>query len=295
MSQKNVKNWFEQAQQEGFAIGAFNVANLETFKAVIAAATAENSPAIIESSDGETAYVGDDNLVDLVRNAREATGLPIFLNLDHSRTPENVLKAIEAGYDLVHYDGSKDSLERNIKNLIEITKFAHAKHILVEGESDYIIEGSEVRSISAAEGRAQSQMTEPDKAADFVKTTGIDTLAVSIGNVHGLYTSPKQLDLELLERIRARVSCFLSLHGGSGISDDQIRRAISIGKIVKINVSTELRLAFRQGLETELDKHPTEVAIYKLTPPAIAEVEKIVRAKMRLFGSSGKATGSRKI
>ncbi len=285
-----VRKWFQRAEVEGFAIGAFNVSTLETLKAVVQAAQKMSSPVLIESSDGETGYVGAANLADLIRNAREETGLPIFLNLDHSRTLENVAIGIEAGYDLVHYDGSKESPATNLEILKKVTYLARVKHILVEGELDYIIEGSELRTISAAEGRAQSTLTDPDQAADFVASSGLDTFAVSIGNVHGLYRTPKLLDFELLARIRERLPCFLSLHGGSGISDDQIKRAIQIGRIVKINVSTELRQALRLGIEESLVHHPDEVAMYKLTPEAIAGVQKIVEAKMRLFGSSGKAS-----
>ena len=286
---KTVRSWFARAEAEGFAIGAFNVANLETFKSVIQAAQNQTSPILIESSDGETSYVGADNLVDLVANARAETGLPIFLNLDHSRDFEKVSIGIEAGYDLVHYDGSKEPAAANLATLKKVVTAAHAKDILVEGELDYIIEGSEVRAISAEAGRAASHLSDPATAAAFAKQSGIDTFAVSIGNVHGLYATPKRLDFHLLAAIRAQVTCHLSLHGGSGISDDQIRRAITLGKIVKINISSELRQALRQGLEEGLAKHPDEVAMYKITPEAIAQVQAIVEKKIQLFGSSGKA------
>ena len=130
---KTIQTWFARAQAEGFAIGAFNVANLETFKAVIQAAVNQKSPALLESSDGETAYVGADNLVDLVANARAETGLPIFLNLDHSREIAKVQIALNAGYDLVHFDGSKESPAKNIDTLRRVVRMAHSRHILVEG------------------------------------------------------------------------------------------------------------------------------------------------------------------
>lgn len=288
MTKMGIRHWFERAQAEGFAIGAFNVANLETLKAVVVAAVRCQSPVIIESSDGETAYAGADNLVDLVANARAETGLPIFLNLDHSRSETAVTVGIRAGYDLVHYDGSKESPAKNILTLQKMVRLAHAHHLLVEGERDYIIEGSEVRQMSARAGVEQSQLTNPEEARAFVEATGIDTFAVSIGNVHGLYTTPKQLDLALLRTIRDRVDCFLSLHGGSGISDHQIQEAIAVGRIVKINISTELRQAFRTTLAANLEHHPEEMAFYKLTPEAIAAVQTVVEAKMRLFGSHGK-------
>lgn len=285
----HLKHWLERAHREGFAIGAFNVSSAELLRAIIEAAVTKESPVIIESSDGETEYLGAKNLVDLVNNAREETRLPIFLNLDHARSVDRVQIALDAGYDLVHYDGSKESPEVNLKNLQTVVKRAHGIGSLVEGERDYIIEGSAVRKITAAAGRAQSHMTDPEVAAIFVKNSRLDIFAVSIGNVHGLYTSPKILDLKLLAEIQEKVPSFLSLHGGSGIDDEQIRQAIEIGQFVKINVSTELRQAVRAGLERELKEHPDEVAMYKLMPDALREVQMIVEAKMELFGSAGKA------
>lgn len=289
----HLKHWLERAHKEGFALGAFNVSSTEILRAVLAAATVKQSPVIIESSDGETEYLGAKNLVDLVTNAREETHLPIFVNLDHARSVDRIQIGLDAGYDLVHYDGSKESPEVNLHNLKTVVKRAHSLGILVEGERDYIIEGSTVRHISAAAGRALSQTTDPETAAIFVENSGIDIFAASIGNVHGLYTSPKILDLKLLAEIREKVSSFLSLHGGSGIDDEQIRQAIEIGQFVKINVSTELRQAVRAGLERELKEHPDEVAMYKLMPDALREVQTIVEAKMELFGSAGKARRNR--
>ncbi len=283
-----IREWFSRAQAEGFAIGSFNVSSFEMFKAIVAAAVAQRSPVLIESSGGETSYFGDRTLVALVAEARRETGLPIFLNLDHSRTPMAVKSAIAAGYDLVHYDGSKETAQENQRNLKALVGKAHSLHVLVEGELDYIIEGSEKRTISAAQGVAQSQLTDPEKAERFVSATNIDTFAVSIGNVHGLYTSPKKLDIHLLHDIRDRLQCFISLHGGSTISAHQIRSAIAVGRIVKINVSSELRQAYRTGLETALKKSPNEIALYKLLPDAINKVQRIVEEKMQLFGSSHK-------
>lgn len=280
--------WLKKAKEEGFAIGAFNVGNLETFKAVVAAAENQNSPVIIESSENETEYFGADNLIDLIDNARDKTGLPIFANLDHTRHFENIKPGIEAGYNLIHYDGSRELPDKNLATLKDVVELAHSNNVLVEGELDYIIEGSEVRKISAAEGLSQSNLTDPDKAADFVRESGTDLFAVSVGNVHGLYRTPKKIDIELLKNINEKVSAYLTLHGASGISDDQIRQAIEIGRIVKINISTELRQALRQELEKGLKDQPNEMAIYKITPSSINRMQEIIEAKMRLFGSNGK-------
>lgn len=282
---ESVHDWFRRAEADGFAIGSFNVSSFGMLKAVVAAAVAQRSPVLVESSDGETAYFGGRRLVALIDEFRRETGLPIFLNLDHSRTPEAVEAALEAGYDLVHYDGSKEEATTNRRNLQRLVGKAHHHQRLIEGELDYIIEGSEKRTISAAEGVARSRLTDPAKAAAFVEATGVDTFAVSIGNVHGIYTSPKQLDLHLLHDIRDRLGCFLSLHGGSTISAEQIRSAIAIGRIVKINVSSELRQAYRSGLVSALQAHPDELALYKILPDVLQRVQTIVEQKMELFGS----------
>lgn len=283
-----VHEWFSRAQAEGFAIGSFNVSNLAMLKAVVGAATAQKSPVLIETSDGETEYIGARAMVALVAEYRRQTGLPIFLNLDHSRTTDAVKAAIEAGYDLVHYDGSKETPAINTDNLKHVVTMAHPAGAMVEGELDYIIEGSEKRTISAAQGVARSHLTDPAEAERFVAATKLDTFAVSIGNVHGLYTSPKKLDLHLLHDIRDRLGCFISLHGGSTISGEQIRSAIRIGRIVKINVSSELRQAYRLHLAKVLKKNPDEIALYKLLPEVIGAVQKIVEEKMALFGSTHK-------
>jgi fructose-bisphosphate aldolase class II len=163
---------------------------------------------------------------------------------------------------------------------------AHQKGILVEGEMESI-PGESVPH----EGNLDlsQQYTDPAKAVDFVARTGVDILAVFIGNLHGTYQQEK-IDVEHLGKIAEKLPCFLSLHGGSGITDEEIQRAIKVGKIVKININTELRIVYRQTLENVL-KGSEEVAIYKIMPPVIAAVQKRVEEKIRLFGSEGKAQG----
>ncbi|OGC38074.1 hypothetical protein A2155_01040 [candidate division WWE3 bacterium RBG_16_52_45] len=282
------KELFQKAHDEGYAIGAFNAANIETLKAIAQSAGALKAPVIAESSYGETEFIGAANLVDVVRNLSAEFGVPMLINLDHSPSVEAAEAGIAAGYDLIHINASKLPYEENIAATKKIADEAHAKGLLCEAELTPIGGTSAVHEEKAEEAVAQEKLTDPDQAEDFVGRTGIDTLAVSIGNVHGVYASEKHLDLDLLAKLRARLSCFFSLHGGSTISEDQVRNAIKIGKIIKVNVNTELRLAYRKTLEETL-KASDEVAIYKIMPPVIEAVQEVVEKKIKLFGSVGKA------
>lgn len=283
------REWLEKAKKEKFAIGAFNVGNLETFKAIIQAAANKKSPVIIESSPGETSWMGADNIVDLARNYSADFGIPVLVNLDHSETVEDCMKAIEAGYDLIHFDGSKTSLEENIEGAKRVVELAHAKGLTVEGELDHITGSSEVHQGSAAEETAKSRFSDPERAKAFVEKSGIDIFAAFFGNVHGVFTGgDENLHLDIFEKIVAALpNTFFSLHGGSGISDDQVKGAIERG-IVKVNINTEMRQAFKNSLEEVLRTNPDEYAAYKLEGPVIEAVQAVVEHKIDIFGSSGK-------
>jgi len=278
------KDWLTKAKDKKFAIGAFNVANLETLKAIVQAAISQRSPVIIEASHSEVEYIGQKNFVSLVNNAREETGLPIFSNLDHAPTIEDVTRAVENGFDMVHYNGSHLELDENIKNSITAVNLAHTKNITVEVEIDPIPGHSSINQVSAQEELKQTHFTDPEVASQFIHKTQADILAASFGSIHGLYQTRKHLDLDQLQKIKAQVSCFLSLHGGSDMPNDQVTQAINIG-ISKINVNSELRLAFRQTLTNSLSGS-NDLASYKFMTPVIAAVQQIVENKMILFGSA---------
>lgn len=279
---------FERARREGFSIGAFNAANLETIKAIVGAAKELRSPVMIEASDGEVRYIGKKQLVVLVRTFEQEAGIPILLNLDHAPTKESVLEAIEAGFDYVHFDGSKLPYDENVRITKELALRAHEKGILIEGEMDAITGSSEDHTKEQITGyQDEGLYTDPEKAKAFVDATNVDTFASFVGNAHGLYQGEKHIDLVRLHAVRLTLSaCFLSLHGGSGIPDEDIREAIKLG-IVKINVNSELRVAYRKALEEALASTDA-VAIYRLMPPVIEEVQRVVEEKIRLFNSSGK-------
>lgn len=283
------KEVLEKAERQGYAVGAFNAATFETLRAIIQAAQKLESPVIVESSPAETEYITPRVLAAMVKAFREKTGLSILLNLDHAHSFQAVETAANAGYQLLHFDGSIFNYETNVEMLTRVAEFAHKRGDLVEGEMDKI-PGESIPHLKLDAGIEQkkNKFTKPEKAASFVQNTGVDILAVFFGNVHGVYRIPPKLDFKLLKKIRESVSCFLSLHGGSGIPPDDIKRTIQVGKIVKINVNTELRMAYRRTLEEAL-KQSDEVAIYKIMPPVIQAVQKVVEEKIKIFGSEGKA------
>src|SRR3989344_5140503 len=284
----NAKQWLQKAKEEKFAIGAFNVGNLETFKAIAQAAANKKSPVIIESSPGETKWMGAGNVVDIARNYSEEYGIPILVNLDHSETLEDCMIGIEAGYDLIHCDASKLEYSENVAQTKKVAELAHAKGLTCEGELDHIGGSSEVHLGAAGEEAAKIVKTDPERARKFVEETGIDIFAAFVGNIHGLYQGgEKKLDVDLVKQIADATGVFLSLHGSSGIPEDQVKAAIQNG-IVKVNLNTEIRQAYKDSLEKVLHDNPEEYAMYKSEGPVIDAIQKLVEHKIEVFGSVGK-------
>lgn len=277
---------FKKAKKGGYAIGAFNTSNLEITKAIIAAAERAKAPIIIETSEGEmnslTPEVAAAEVTALAKKAK----IPIVLHLDHGKSLESVKLAVESGYTSVHLDGSSFPNTKNTQITKVAAKLAHGHGLTIEGEIGHISGSSESHSHQIE--IEENDLTDPKEAAKFVKETGIDILAVSIGNIHGIYTNPPKLDFARLEQIGKAVEIYFSLHGGSGIPKNQIKKAISLG-VVKVNVNTELRLAFHKGILHEFEVNPNEVVPYKYLPAGGEAVEKVVTEKIRLFGSAGKA------
>lgn len=280
---------FNHARENGYAIGAFNVGNLETLKAVVQAGIAKNSPVIIEASQSEVSYWGVGQLRAVVDAFIVETGLPILLNLDHASDFDQIQEAIAVGYDLIHVDASKMPLEENITLTAQVVKLSHEVGAICEGEMDHIQGSSDDHrdeDVGALEDEAF--YTNPEKAVEYINKTGIDTFAAFFGNVHGVFNRPPTLDFDRLKRISDITDAFLSMHGGSGIADQDVRKAIEIGGIVKVNVNSEMRIGFREALVTALQADPT-IKPYEFYEPAIAEVQAIVEQKMDVFGSTGRA------
>lgn len=278
----------QRTLEQKFAVGAFNVDNIEIFKAIVAAARNKRSPVLVEVSQGEVDFLGHKNIFDMVQNARE-DGVEIYLNLDHAPSLDSARSGIEHGFEFVHIDVSKDTtLEENIKITHQVVELAHPKNILVESEMEYFSGSSNVHKEDISTEEIKSHYTDPDKAKEFVKKTGIDIFAASIGNLHGLYPTPKTLDIELLKKIRDKIDCYISLHGGSGTPAHFFREAVAVG-VSKININSEMRRAFRTNLEKALHDNPDEYAVPKIEDPVIESVQKVVEEHMDIFGSTGKA------
>lgn len=278
------KEILAKARSEGWALGAFNAGNVEIVQAIVQAAADKQTSVIIETSANEANYFGIQNFLDVVDNFRQTTGLEILTNFDHGPGLEECQQAIEAGYDLVHFDGSQLPLAENIKITQALVKQAHEKGVLIEAEIDQIAGESIANRQDAESVQGASDYTDPVGAAEFVRQTGCDILAVFVGNLHGTFTTTPKLDLGRLSLINQQVPCWLSLHGGSGLSAEDIRQAIKLG-VVKVNVNTELRLAFRQTLENIL-RGSEDIAIYKIMPPVIAAMQKVVEEKIEMFRSN---------
>ncbi len=295
---KNLKYYFKKAQAEKWAIGQFNFSDFTQVKGIIDSAKNLKSPIILGTSERESNFFGLEEAValrDVLRKKTRSTssgqaGLPIFLNLDHGKSFEYVKKAIDAKYDMVHFDGSKLPLEENIKITKQVVKYARWRGVLVEGELGII--GTDSSKVYSEKFEIKEEnLTKPDEVKEYVKKTGVDLLAVSIGNFHGIGASgvDPNLRLDVLMAVKEKVDNMLFvLHGGSGILEENIREAIKMG-IVKININTELRIAFSDNLRKALNDNPSEITPYKYLPDAQKSVEKNVELKIRLFGSENKA------
>jgi ketose-bisphosphate aldolase len=277
---------YKKAREGGYAIGAFNTSLLEETKAIINTAARLNSPVIIETSEGEMDYLSPKISAAEVRVLAEEVTIPVVLHLDHGRHPDEIKQAIDSGYTSIHVDGSALIYDENVELTKQIVKIAHAANLLVEGEIGHIVGASEAHAEVIK--ISPDTLTDPAEAKEFVAATGVDVLAVAIGNIHGVYKDPPVLDFERFREITERVGTYFSLHGGSGIPEDQIRKAIGMG-ISKINVNTELRVAFHDGLAHEFAEHPQNVVPYKYFPAGIEAVEHVVESKIMMFGSAGKA------
>lgn len=286
------RHLMQRSREQKFAVGAFNIDNQETLIAVSKAAHNLQSPVLVEVSHGEVEAIGLENIRDMVDNYRAEYGIEMYINLDHSPTVEDCKRAIDAGFEFIHIDISQanhdaplDEIVAKTKEVVEYAKFTGA---LVEAEERYFMGSSNVHKETINYEEVKKYNTKPQEAIDFVASTGIDTLAVQVGNLHGLYPVPKKLDLELLEQIRESITCQISLHGGSGTPLHYFEEAAKIG-VSKININSDMRYAFRKTLEKVLVDNPDEYAVVKLMPTVYAEVQKVVEEKILAFGSAKKA------
>jgi len=278
------KELLAAAKKGNYAVGAFNCNNMEIIQAIIAAAEAEKSPVIIQASQGAIKYAGVDYIVGLVTTAAKNTKIPVCLHLDHGTNFQQVVQCVVKGFSSVMFDGSKLSLEENIAVTKKIVEIAATVGVSTEAEIGTI--GGTEDDITVLEREAM--LTDPADVQHFVEKTGVDSLAVAIGTAHGQYKFEPKLDFERLAKIRDLVDIPIVMHGSSGVPDADVQKAISLG-VRKVNIDTNIREAFVQKIKEVLAANPHEIDPRKILGPAREAMTAIVREKIRVFGSSGKA------
>ena len=274
-------------EAEGSAIGHFNISDLVLLKGVLAAAGQIGVPVLVGASEGERDFFGVRQLAAVVNSMREEFDVPMFLNADHTHSLVKAVEAAKAGFDEIVIDFSALPFEQNVsstKEAVEAVKAINPK-ILAEGEIGDIGTGSEIHQKAQKEFK---RLTTAEEASQFVDSTGVDVLAPAVGNMHGMVESmvqgetKKRLDIERIAEIKKATTVFLTLHGGSGTNDDDLRKAVAVG-INIIHISTELRVAWRRSLEGSLAARPNEVVPYSILRPVVDSVAEVVGARLRLF------------
>ncbi len=287
----SLNSYLNRATSEGWAVPHFNVSNLEQLRGVVAAAAALRAPVMIGTSEGERIIFTPEAAVALVRAYAKKFDVPLFLNADHTKSVIAAKIAIDAGYPSIHIDLSKLPFSENVAGTLEVVRYARraGREISVEGE----LGAMATDSSTVYKGKIKvdpRSFTSPEQALEFCHKTGVDRLAPAVGNYHGLSETKKNLDINRIKNLRAKLrkNVALALHGGSGSGDAILKKAISAG-IANIHISTELRVAYTKTLRDTLKKNPDEVIPYKLTVPATDAVKKRAMEFITLFKAKSKA------
>ncbi|MBM7622878.1 class II fructose-1,6-bisphosphate aldolase [Sporohalobacter salinus] len=283
MSLVPMSDILEKANEEGYAVGGFNMNNLEALQAIIEAAEEENSPVILQASEGAIRYIDMEYAVAMAKAAGEKASVPVALHLDHGGSFEKVVQCIRNGFSSVMIDGSELPFEENIALTNKVIEAASAVGVSVEAELGMLGGAEDDKQVEEED----ATLTKPDEAVEFIDKTGVDALAVAIGTAHGVYKGEPDLDFERLDNINQKVDVPLVLHGASGVSDADITEAINLG-INKINVNT----AFQQAFTAKMRKVLEDPDVYdprKICGPSREAMKEKVIEKIRLFGSDNKA------
>ena len=285
---KSLREILADGDARHVAVGHFNISELAALKGIFAGAQSLKLPVLIGVSEGEREFIGVREVAALIKSLRAEYDYPIFLNADHSHSFEKAVEAAQAGFDEVLFDGSALPMEQNIAETKRVVLAIRAidPSIVIEGEIGYIGTSSEVIS----EKPAGIALSTPEEAVRFVQETGVDVLAPAVGNMHGLLktmvagTEKKRLDIALIAEIKKACGIWITLHGGSGTADEDFKAAVMAGMDI-VHVSSELRLAWRRGVETGLAANADEIAPYKILPPAVQGIQNIVIDRLKLFNN----------
>lgn len=272
------------AQKNKYAVGAFNVNNMEVIQAIIGAAEETNSPVILQASQGGLKYAGVEYIAALGKLAASMTKVPVALHLDHGTDFDQVMQCIRHGFTSVMIDGSRFPLEENIAFTKKVVEIAHMVGVTVEAELGKI--GGTEDHITVSEKDAN--FTDPQEAKRFVEETGVDYLAIAVGTAHGVYKGVPKLDYDRIAEIRNIIDVPLVLHGSSGVPYESLKKAISLG-ICKINIDTDIRASFAKTVKEYLEKNPDQIDPRKILGPATEAMKETIKEKMEVFGSSNRA------
>jgi len=277
---KNVINW---AEKNKCAVGAFNTFNLETTLAIAQAANKMKTPVIIQVTESTLKYAGLKNIFNIIKSVseNEEIKIPITIHLDHGKDLQIIKKCIKLGFSSIHFDGSELSYQKNLTLTRKVVKYAHKRKVWVQGELGRIL-GSKNVSGELKESDLQKSLTSPGQAREFVKKTGIDTLAPSVGALHGVYKGRENLKQALIKQIAKEINIPLVLHGGSGVSQKDLVQAIKNG-IRVVNIDTELRQAFTESLRKVLKKDLKVFDPRKILYPEIEAMQKVVEEKILIL------------
>ncbi|ACL70551.1 class II fructose-1,6-bisphosphate aldolase [Halothermothrix orenii] len=274
----------KKANKEGYAVGGFNINNLEFLQGIIEAAEEMNSPLILQTSEGAIKYIGIDYVIGMVEAATKNTTIPVALHLDHGSSFEVVMKCIRHGYSSVMIDGSHYPFEENVRLVKKVVEAAHSVGVSVEAELGKI--GGTEDNVSVDEKDAT--YTDPDEAVEFVERTGVDALAIAIGTAHGVYKGKPELDFDRLTDIKSKLDMPLVLHGASGVPTEDVEKAVKLG-INKVNVNTDFQQAFTERIKEIFDEKPDLYDPRKYCGPGRDAIKAKVKEKIKMLGSQNKA------
>lgn len=282
-----LKNLHSKAQKEGWAVPHFNFSTFTLLYAILDGAQEVRAPVLAGTSEGERDFLGIHQCVDMIKSLREKYKIPIFLNADHTKSVKRAKEAVDAGYDSVHIDLSKEPYQKNLEGVKEVVEYAKRKNknIEIEGELGYLAtDSSKVYKKKVV--IPEDSYTNVEQAVEFVKKTGVDRLAPAIGNLHGIAANTPIIRFDLVEKIRDTTpdNTTIVLHGGSGIADKDMEALVEKG-VNNIHISTELRIAYTKGLRQAFKKKPEDIAPYHYMEVAMNEVKKIVKKKLELYNT----------
>jgi len=273
-----------KANKEGYAVGGFNINNMEFLQGIIEGAEETNSPLILATSEGAIRYIGMEYVLGMVEAATKDTDIPVALHLDHGSSFEKAMECIRKGYSSVMIDGSKYPFEENIAMTKKVVEAAHSVGVSVEAELGKLGGTEDDHTVE----ERNATFTDPDEAVEFVERTGIDALAVAIGTAHGVYKGEPNLDFKRLETINNKVDIPLVLHGASGVPDSDVRKAVSFG-INKVNVNTAFQQAFTAKVKELFEEDPELYDPRKYCGPGRDAIKERVKEKIDVLGSKNKA------